>query len=171
MCHPTFDPSQHIVVASNDGGASTISSGDDVKCFPLNLTMEHDEVENDSSTECSSLLENEESSLTRRVSFPEDNVVTEITYRARTSQQDRKELYYQHDDFKRFKTEFRVMKVDFLRMRNAQQHMLAQKMLLEAQKQEQCFPVVVDKRELSCLDRLRATVATKWSRECGTFWQ
>jgi hypothetical protein len=161
MCHPTFDPSQHVGVASNDGGASTTSSGDDVKCFPLNETMEHKEVENDSSTECNSLLEKEESSPRRRVSFPEDNVVTEITYRARTSQQDRKELYYQHDDFKRFKTEFRLIKMEFLRMRKAQYHVLAQKMLLEAQKQEleQWLPVVVDKRKLSCIDRIRAAVA------------
>jgi hypothetical protein len=125
--------------------------------------MEHKEVENYSSTECNSLLEKEEASPRRRVSFPEDNVVTEITYRARTSQQDSKELYYQHDDFKRFKTEFRLTKMEFLRMRKAQHHVLAQKMLLEAQKQEleRALPVVVDKRELSCLDRLRATVATK----------
>jgi hypothetical protein len=164
MCHPTFNPSQHVVVASNGEGASAISAGDDVKCFPLNEAMEHEEVENDSSTECSSLLENEESSPRRRVSFPEDNVVAEITSIARiTSQQDRKELYYQHDDFKRFKTEFRLIKIEFLRMRKAQQHTLAQQMLLEAQKQEleQGLPVVVDKRELSCLDRLRATVTTK----------
>jgi hypothetical protein len=86
---------------------------------------------------------------TRKVFFSE-YVVTDIIYRVYTPPEDRQKLYYQNEDYTRFRNDCRRVKMDFLEGKRTQDSK-------QDRVKRDCNVMSTptsDKRELTCLERV-----------------
>jgi len=93
-----------------------------------------------------SRTEVKQENIRRKVSFPE-SVVTDTIYRVYTNPNERKELYYSSEDYKRFRNDFRQIKMAFMKMKREQNERAAAKL-------EYLNDSETDSKELSCFERV-----------------
>jgi hypothetical protein len=101
----------------------------------------------------------------RRVSFP-DILVTDIMYISFTPQEDCKDLFYQTEDYNRFKTEFINVKIEFMKRRRAHKAIMQADQMKAEQKcvyDVKSLGSISDKREASCLQRVVLNLTFKFS--------
>jgi len=138
MCRPKLYPKSCHKDESSDH--ATVDSDSSAVQSPQSNSMGLDLEIGISRTEV------KQENIRRKVSFPE-SVVTDTIYRVYTNPNERKELYYSSEDYKRFRNDFRQIKMAFMKMKREQNERAAAKL-------EYLNDSETDSKELSCFERV-----------------
>jgi hypothetical protein len=174
MCRPTLILNKIAAPSGEEMATPPFVKNSSKECWSRSGFYQNRHVaQTESSTTCVSPRSSPSccEPVRRRVSFPE-KLVTDIMYISFTPREDCKDLFYQTEDYKRFKTELRNVKIEFVKRTRGAQNMMLQADQMKAEQKcvydVKSLDYISDRRETSCLQRVVLNLTFKFSS--GVAW-